>query len=86
VQYWKQTRSESRACLSKTGARGSAPTDALGQNYPSVLLVEKADSLDARHIPLKQRARTVRRTIIAHHDFEVSVSLAERTLTSASPT
>jgi hypothetical protein len=86
VQYWKQTRSESRACLSTTGARGSAPTDALRQNYPSVLLVEKADSLDARHIPLNQRTRTVRRTIIAHHDFEVSVSLAERTLTSASPT
>jgi hypothetical protein len=35
---------------------------------------------------LNQRTRTVRRTIIAHHHFEVSVSLDEHTLTSASPT
>ena len=41
VQYWKQTRSEPRACLATTGARGSAPTDALGQNYLSVVLVWK---------------------------------------------
>jgi hypothetical protein len=59
---------------------------AVGQNYPSVLLVEKADSLVARHLPLNPCTRIVRQAIIAHHDFEVSVSLAEHALTSASPT
>ena len=55
-------------------------------HFPSVLLVDKADSLVARHISLNPCTRIVRRTSMAHYDFEVSVSLAEHALTSASPT
>ena len=52
----------------------------LGGNHPSVLLMGKANSLVARHIYLYRRTRIVERTIIAHDDFEVSISLAERVL------
>jgi hypothetical protein len=53
------------------------PQMLLGRNHSSALLAKKADSLVARHISLYHRTTLVRRTIIAYHDSEASLSLAE---------